>query len=455
MKKIYFVFGLILIILLGLKPTIHAEMAKGSVVSGVPIEKMTYVEALGAIETNIEAWKQGEMIAENEFESFKIPRDIFDFDVHLSIRNLEDKSKRTLSSFFMKPKNVSVDLITVINDEKDVFKDWPEYVDVKATLEGALNVASKLSDDQVELVFNDKHVIEQEVISDIKLKIPDISDTVLKEIVKSINEQTIEPNSLYSFIDSIVLPKKLTDSSEETSLVATGLYILSLETSFEIIERHSHLEVPKYIVAGLDAEVGVPINNSKSGFKEDEEDEADEEDESKEESKTDPGLTINDPKRKNLILRSVYDYPVTIKAEIKEGHLFMSLEREEEEDESVFKYIIDNKSEIKQRTVERYSSKVLSKKRHEIEKGEPGYQVEVHREEYDLKDKKIDSVLISRDFYPPIPRVVLISTKEEEEDEKAEEKEKEKEKNVKEAKKKEEDKKKKEDDKKKEDKDKK
>lgn len=434
-------FGLILFIVFSYTPLAFAEMAKGASVGGVNVEGKSFDEAVQAIEAEIAVWMGSEIVAEGEGASFILPTEVFIFDVNASLQDLENETKRSFKSFFLRPKNVSVPLHVSLNYTEDQVKAWPKHIDVEATFNQALETAKELGQGPVSVVVDAELSEDLEKVSEVKLRSPDASETVIKMLVKELDGTQIEPETFFSLLDSVRLPKKLTKSTEETSFVATALYHLALETNIEIIERHAHLYLPEYAQAGMDAQVGVPKFGSASGFKDDEKEKTEDADEADDENSEDTAnenpvnevdeadeMTLFDPKQKNLVLRNPNDYNFIIKAKYENKELTMSLERIEQPDASVFKPVIRDEEKLKARTVERYSPKILTKETYEIEPGTEGSRIEVYREELSPKGDLIEEEFLNRDFYPPKPRVVLVSTMTHEEIDAKEEAEREKEK---------------------------
>lgn len=450
LKRRSILFGLILFILFSYTPVAFAEMAKGAKVGNVNVEGKTFDEAVQALETEIAIWADSEIVAEGEGASFILPTEVFTFDVNASLQELESKTKRSIKTFFLRPKNVSVPLHVSLNYTEDQVKGWPKHIDVEATFNQALETAKELGQGPVPVVVNEDLSEDLEKVSEVKLRSPDASETVIKMLVKELDGATIEEGKLFSFLDSVRLPKKLTKSTEETSFVATALYRVALETNIEIIERHAHLDLPEYAEAGFDAQVGIPKFGSASGFKDDdaearvetEEESADKatnenDDEDLEEANDEETshnldeedeMTLFDPKQKNLVLRNPNDYNYIIKAKYENKELVMSLERIEQPDANVFKPVVRNEEKLKSRTVERYSPKILTKESYEIEPGAEGIRIEVYREELSPKGDLIAEEFLNRNFYPPKPKVVLVSTMTAEEIDAREEAEREKEK---------------------------
>ncbi len=93
------------------------KMPTGTKVANLNVEKMTEEEIESRINDEIVIWQaQDEIILEGEFEKFTISRDAFDFDVQATMNELKDKTKRKLSNFFKRPKNVQIPLVVKIDE---------------------------------------------------------------------------------------------------------------------------------------------------------------------------------------------------------------------------------------------------------------------------------------------------------------------------------------------------
>ena len=70
------------------------------------------------LENEIALWKEGEDITlKSDFELIMLPHSAVQFDIHTTINQLKEKTKRTFSNFFLGQKNVYIPLFVQVNEE--------------------------------------------------------------------------------------------------------------------------------------------------------------------------------------------------------------------------------------------------------------------------------------------------------------------------------------------------
>ncbi|RDW21562.1 G5 domain-containing protein [Oceanobacillus chungangensis] len=345
------------------------KVSEGSAIAGVPLEGLTLEEAKQRLESKVEEWQREDpVIAVSEYESIAIPRNLFQFDIDAAIKQLDERTKRDWSTFFMKQKNVQLPLdVSIANDAID----WPAHVDVEKTLANAQLIASNLEESNITIKYIDGAVIEQSALAEITFSIPEASNAAINYLIEELDGLTIEAESELSFLDTITLPNGMDNSEVEMSFVASGLYALVLQTNVEIIERHQQEKVTSYAASGLDAEV-------------------------------------NRAEEKNLLLYNPNAYAYTVHASVEDGQMIMSIHSFPEEIR--YTYEFENKVEVEPRTLYRYNPDFDLGEEEVVQHGEAGVQIEVYRNELAEDGSINEHVLISRDFYFPTPEIIEVST---------------------------------------------
>ncbi|RLL47861.1 hypothetical protein D8M04_00860 [Oceanobacillus piezotolerans] len=348
------------------------EISSGSSVGGVLLENLTIEEAKVLLQEKVTEWLTEEvLIAQNEYETLEIHRTAFEFDIDGSLELLEEEMKRTWSSFLLKPKNIQLPFLVEVNES--TIKNWPDHIDMEKTMEHARVIASNLKGNLVQIEYKESPATNQEDVAKVSYSLPNISNSVTNHIAQELDGYVIPASDAFSFLDAVELIDGMGNSEEETSFTATALYALVLQTNLEIIERHSQGEIPSYTDAGIEVEV---------------------------DREEDKDFTIYNPNNQ----------PFTIKAELLENELVMSLQSIPSM--SKYSYITENAIEIEPKTIYRYSPDLAYGAEEVLQLGQNGLQIEVYRAEKH-KDGSTEREQISRDYYPPIPEIILISTKEE------------------------------------------
>lgn len=363
----------ILFLCLGLSHSATVEAAprlpEDSTIANVSLQGLTYEEVKEKLEKEVEKWNENEvLIADSEHEKRMIPKSIFKFDIDASVNDLEQQTKRNILLFFLKSKEVHLPLTVSIDYEDDLFKEWPDHIDLDKTLHKALTIASTLDDHTIAIQYKEGVPFKQETIAEVEQDIPDLSQATLERVVKELNDQTIFYDNYFSFLENIIVPENLIDSSDEINFVSTALYGLVLQTNIEVIERHSQGKIPSYSKAGIDVSVSLEEHQD---------------------------FSIYNPN----------DYSYTIKAEIKNQQLIMSLLSFQPV--TTYKYELDHELEIEQRTIYRYSKDLIGDEQEIITEGKKGLQVDVYRTS---ANGSTDREFMSHEFYPPSPQIILVST---------------------------------------------
>src|SRR5690606_33886567 len=119
-------------------------------------------EEKSRLQEKIAIWYGEEnLVAQSENESIEIPRSLFEFDIDKSIQELEERTKRSWSTLFMKKKNVHLPLVVNINDEIEI----PDYINSENLKLKASQVASNLGEEVIAMEYREGATIDTEVIA--------------------------------------------------------------------------------------------------------------------------------------------------------------------------------------------------------------------------------------------------------------------------------------------------
>lgn len=347
-------------------------LPKGVTIAGIAFDGLTYEKAREKVQAEVDIWSDGEPIqAEGSDEAISIPRDSFLFDIDRTFNDLEQQTKRPWYLFFLKPKPAHLPLHVQVKEDHSI--EWPEYIDAEATLEKAKEDAANLKDHPVSIIYKEEPELKKGTVSEASLSIPEnIAEVEIEQMAEQINSQTIDSETQFSLISAVLEDVQPSVSQEGASFFATAMYALVLKTNMDMIERHSQGNVPPYSEAGIEALVDATT-------------------------------------KKDFIIYNPNFHSYTFSAEVKGNKLHLSLSSVLKD--SGYDYQVENKSEIKPRTLYRFSPKLAPGSRVPMESGQKGIQVEVYR--VHTADGKVqEKTLISRDFYPPSPTIFLVSSQE-------------------------------------------
>lgn len=364
-------FSFALIGILSVNVAQAAKLPKGSTVAGISLEGLSSDEARNKLIQAVESWKsKGAVTVKSSEETFLIPRSSFQFDIEKTLNELDEKTKRRWYRFFLKPKNVRVSLHVTFNEKDGI--EWPDYVNKNATINEVIQIAEELGEHEGKIVYEKDKEPNPTKIADVNFSIPtNVSDVVLKNLINKMNDLQIEPQTDFSFIGNVLEPLNMTKSSDEVNFVASAFYALTLQSNMNIVERHSQGKVPGYTQAGIEAKV-------------------------------------SRAEKKDLKLYNPNFYSYIVKAEKRDDKLAMSLHIAAQD--ASYEYRVTNVKEIKPRTVYRYSSKLNPGEKQTLQAGSKGLKVEVYREQLSESGSVEIRELISRDYYPPKPTIVLASS---------------------------------------------
>lgn len=375
-----FVFAIISILLLQVvtMPTVvdaASKMPKGTTIANVAVSGQTDEEIKATLETEIALWQSGEdFILRSDFENFRVPKTVIEFNLDETIKVLHSKTKRQLSTFFLKPKNVSVPLVAMVNKADETYQTLSaiDYIELDDSLTHLVDISTTLGSGEAPLAYVPGKEMQLEMVAEVELPIEELSDAVLKQLIGELDDFTIEPKSPFIFSEIIQIHDNLKKSPEELSFIASALYTAFLQTDFTIVERHSQLTVPAYTKSGTDAFVNFKLE-------------------------------------KDLILLNESEFSYKLSMEQKKDKLYTKLETFP--DDFTYKFKRENKKKIKPRTLYRYDLTLRSGQQKEVEKGKNGEAIELHRETYDAGDL-VTSEILSIDVYLPQSKIVAVSTDE-------------------------------------------
>lgn len=344
------------------------------------IENKTDVEIRTIVTDEIAIWLgQDDIVVEGEFETLTIDPTVFSFDIDATLDELFDKTKRKLSTFFKRPKNVYVPFqVTIDENNRDLqaIKD-KTYIDYDALMNELYNLAINLEQRTLSIPYVDGEEVPLETIAEVTLDLPSLSNATLDYIINELDGQLIAGKTLFSFFESIETSERLLDSGKESSFLGTGLYALFLQADFEIVSRTQQLTLPEYGEKGLNANVNkkdnkdlVVLNNSDSSYR----------------------LKID--KTKDKVAFSLEGNDPTITYDIS----------------------IENEKEIKPRTIYRYSKRMTPGNHEVVQPGKDGLSLQIVRKTFEHGNYVGESV-VSRDVYLPTPLILLVSLDEEVEEE--------------------------------------
>lgn len=181
---------------------------------------------------------------------------------------------------------------------------------------------------------------------------------------------TIKPHSQFSIMDAVAKKGIKTFTSEGLSIVATAIYKTVLPTNFSITERSISRELPYYAEAGYEAKV-------------------------------------DSTKNMDLIIANPNDDEYVLEFKQADNQLHVSLSGAE----FIYQYkiVLSEKEIFNPKNIIQYDAKLAYGQEKVKTQGKKGFLQKVYRETVDSTGVTTESELLSEDFYPPMPTVVLHS----------------------------------------------
>lgn len=185
----------------------------------------------------------------------------------------------------------------------------------------------------------------------------------INELVLALNDTVVEPNMDFSMINQLGDAINLSNR-EAINFIASNLYNAALNSNGKIIERHSQNKIPSYFSPGLEAKVDVLAG-------------------------------------KDLKFANTLTTPILLKLSMDGEKLLTEIYTSRKEAEVSISVTRDET--VLPRTITRYSSDLSTGQKQQIQEGTEGLRVSVYRTVYG------EQQLVSRDYYPPVNRIVVES----------------------------------------------
>lgn len=343
------------------------EEGKGSTIAGVNVEGLDHDEIVAAIQEAINKWTKDPIIVTGVDQELSLDAAIFEFNIDETIKEYETLVDKPWYAFWIGEKEVHISLHVNQNEEiKSQIAAVPVW-DTEATYNQVLTQASYLKNHEIEATEKDFTSLENERLSLTIEEIPENTDGI-DEVINTLNNTVINPRETFSFIETI--GNKVTSANPEAlNFIASMLYDGILQTEYELVERYPQEEIPTYLEAGREASINM-LTNKDLKF-------------------------INSSNHAALI-------KVTIEASTVKVEIYSDTK-----DKEVLVHI--DKEYISPRIINRYSNNLAIGHEELVQEGTEGLRVVVERTI--SESGEVVEQQISRDYYAPVNRIVLKSSR--------------------------------------------
>ena len=343
------------------------EIGNTSTVGNLAVNSSEKEEIIMMLTKKIEQWKEQPIVLKSTQEEIHLNPDAFIFDVTASVETYIEATSGSWFEFWKEDVDVHLPIIVEIDESLlNILNDYP-LLDVSSTLVNVKNHAEYLMEGPIEAIEQDYSILEEERLAFTVLQ---ANSYMLGEtkILDLLNDIVIPKGQTFSFIDS--LKSEGIMNNEAMDFVASVLYATVLKTDLELLERHSQGIIPNYLEAGI--EVDIEINQGKD-FK----------------------------------FKNSSDSPVVLKMGMQGTELLVEFYTSYSDLKG--EYEVLDKETVTPRTIYRYSNSLKPGEEKLIQEGEPGRRVTVYRTISDKKGPYEKQEVISKDYYPPVHRIVMIS----------------------------------------------
>ncbi|WP_391202212.1 VanW family protein [Psychrobacillus sp. L4] len=338
-----------------------------STIGGQEVEFLKKNEMSTLLNSKILEWKEKPILLTGNHTNLTLQPDWFTFDVESTVEQYFNELDKPWYAFWKSTPTIHIPLQFSMNPEANSLIEQQAQLNKDDTLASIISQVGVLSSGPIESVALDFSLFETERVAFDVEEIPNTSHG-LKDIVSALNDQVIGSGEVFSLLEHLS-DVNLGTNNEAVDFVASMVYSVLLQTNYEVVERHSQGEIPPYLEPGIEAKIH---------------------------------------KNKDLKFMNVNNSPAKLKLTIKDSSLLVELYSIPLD--TIANYQVRDSLEIKPRTIYRYSSALSPGQEELIQEGEAGLRVFVYRTISEKAGPFEKEELISRDYYPPINRVILKSS---------------------------------------------
>ncbi|MFY0741191.1 VanW family protein [Solibacillus silvestris] len=338
--------------------------AAGSTIGGIETDDLKGEELKVLLTDAVNDWYTQNLTVTGGGTSIEVNSSTFQFDIESTVANYENQIHKSWYAFWEDTPTVHLPLIVspseIVKNEISNVSSW----DTNLTYNNVELNAAYLKTDPVEAAVIDVSVLETDRIS---LSVEPMPEGAMgiNELVLALHDTVIEPQMAFSMIEKLGDTLNLANRGA-INFVASNLYNAALNMNAEVMERHSQNEIPSYLKPGLEAKVDALANE-------------------------------------DLKFVNTSSNPVVLKLIMEEGNLKTEVYTPAKETE--VDVTVSKDEEIQPRTITRYSSDLAIGQTEQVQEGAKGLRVSVYRTAFD------EQKLVSSDYYPPVDRIIVKSSK--------------------------------------------
>lgn len=344
------------------------EGNSSSTIGGIEIKVKKESEIKALLADSILKWKSEPIIVQGTSGKVEIPAQIIQFNVEETVANYMHAVKNPWYKPWKKTPTVHLPIQVELSDEIEAILMDNPFFKVEETKEAILEHAQFL---QTKDMNPAEITISKELMDRNAFDIQAIhgNRASLLAFIDLLDGIILAPNEIFSFLEKMDVFTGANDF-ETRRFFTSVLYSVVLQADTAIIERHSQNKIPNYLRPGIEVEISERLTQ-------------------------------------DLKFQNTSDSPMLFQAHLENDHLLIELYTLKGTEKATYSVV---EKEIKPRTIYRLSPEVKSGQEKVLETGRSGYRVTVSQTIYNEVSGQDLTTEVSRDFYPPVHKVIAVSS---------------------------------------------
>lgn len=343
------------------------DKSNGSTIAGVNVNGLDQKEIEKVLNDAVNEWVSENLVVTGGGVELVIDPSKLEFDIPATITEYQTLTDKAWYAFWESERVIHIPL--KVADRGDIQSEISSVAtwETDETYNQLISQASFLMSHEVEATVSNLDIYNNERLA---LSIREIPTNAfgLDTIVSLLDGTMVNPGEEFSFINTIN-ENETKVNSDAINFVSSLLYDATLQTEFEITERHKGSVIPTNIEIGKEASINLHLYE-------------------------------------DLKFRNNTEIVGKIHATVEGNTLKVEITSNTKEREV---YVSVDKEILSPRIIYRYSKDLPIGHEQLIQEGSEGYRVNVLRTI--SGNGRTEEQLVSRDYYPPVNRIVLKSSK--------------------------------------------
>ena len=332
---------------------------KNSLIGSVSVSGMQPAEAKEQIDKEAGAWKSSQSLSlQHNSESISLPGGLWTFQTNETVDAMTSNDATEVPLSVTVNTEQLAELISEMGVSADLFN-------LPLLSEVLTGYASTFENDDISIDLANYYMTANEVEKIAQSKVKGDSELILvPNLAHTIENVTIEPEQTFS-LQELLREESVTEKATESlNLFSSSIMEVLLHSNFELKERHTTLDLPKYGELGLNASIN--MTNQDFSFY----------------NPNQSSYHIEFKWEKDHLIVTLYGppFPLTYQPSVE-------------------------KEKLSPDTIIQYSEALSGSEKTIIQEGKPGYLITTFRETLDQDDRLIKKEKMVEDFYSPVHRI--------------------------------------------------